>query len=88
MRGIENPRFSLMKWRVIYQADINLCTDDLLVVERLEDGRYRTAIVRGNYPIDFLYRYSGDFESEKEATNAAEAIDLHGAEYEAVLSVC
>ena len=62
---------------VIYEADLDVASDDTVVVEADGFGGATTSIIRGNYPVDYTTRFERFFQSETEAENAAEALASH-----------
>jgi len=63
---------------VLHLSSLDICGDDLVVVEADGFGGATTSIVEGNYPIDYLSRHAKKFDSEKAACDAAaEIVEQH-----------
>jgi hypothetical protein len=79
-RGVDALRQELRISRpgeVIYEADLDVTSDDTVVVEADGFGGATTSIVRGNYPVDYSTRFEKFFKTETEAETAAEELASH-----------
>jgi hypothetical protein len=59
---------------IIYQAYRDSLSDELVVVEETAQNRFLTSIVCGNYPLDYVSKHEGEFETAEAAAEAAEAV--------------
>ena len=62
---------------ITYQAELDVTSDDTVLVEADGFGGAMTRIVEGNYPVDYSTKFEKFFQSESEAEAAAEEIASH-----------
>lgn len=62
-------------------------SDEIVVVEADGFGGATTAVVEGNYPVDYIIKFEKSFPSEREAEIAAEAIAFDGVSPRRILGI-
>ena len=62
---------------ITYQAELDVTSDDTVLVEADGYGGATTRIVEGNFPVDYSIKFEKAFRSESEAEAAAEEIASH-----------
>jgi hypothetical protein len=76
-----NPR-----GEVIYLASLDVCSNEMVVIEADGFGGATTSVVEGNYPVDYVTKFEKFFLSEGEAESAAEKLASHGGTASQVLA--
>ena len=71
---------------VTYQADLDVTSDDTVVVVADGFGGATTSVVAGNYPVDYTTKFEKFFPREEEAESAAEDIACHRARPRQILA--
>lgn len=71
---------------IIYQADLDVTSDDTVVVVADGFGGATTSVVAGNYPVDYTTKFEKSFPSESDAESAAEELACHRARPRQVLA--
>lgn len=61
--------------QIIYRRLLSISDDDEVLVVSDGLGSATVLVLDGNFPIDFTVRYEREFDSEKAATQAADAIE-------------
>jgi hypothetical protein len=62
---------------VTYLADLDVSSDDMVVVHADGFGGATTSVVEGNYPLDYVIKFERFFPSEREAESAADELVCH-----------
>jgi hypothetical protein len=62
---------------IIYRADLDVTSDDTVLVEADGFGGATTRIVEGNYPVDYTTKFETFYPTESEAEAAAEELASH-----------
>jgi hypothetical protein len=62
-----------------YQAELDVTSDDRVVVVADGFGGATTRIVEGNYPVDYTIKFEKFFQRESEAESAAAELACHRA---------
>ena len=62
---------------VIYRADLDAASDDMVLVEADGFGGATTRVVEGNYPVDYIAKFEKFFPTEAEAESAADQLASH-----------
>jgi len=65
---------------------LDVCSDDMVVVESDGFGGATTSVIAGNYPLDYVTKFERFFPSESEAESAAEKLTDHKASPRRVLA--
>ena len=60
---------------IIYRRALSICDEDEVFVVSDGLGSATVLVIDGNFPIDFTVRHEQEFDSEKAATQAADAIE-------------
>lgn len=71
---------------VIYLAAMDVMTDQTVVVEADGFGGATTSVIEGNYPVDYVSKFEGYYQSEIEAERAAEALTAPSANPRRILT--
>jgi hypothetical protein len=59
---------------ITYQAELDVASDDKVVVVADGFGGATTSVVAGNYPVDYITKFEKTFPSASEAESAAEEL--------------
>lgn len=71
---------------LLYRELLDIYGGSSIVVEADGFGGASTSVVQGDFPVDFLARYTKKFDSEKAATRAAEAVATRHTPPEGILA--